>query len=129
MTRDYRLAMMRTPNYDPSMDLVIQAPNGILAGFLVCSIDPAENARTGRNIGWTDPIGVPPGFRRLGLGCWLLTAGLNTLKSRKMEVARLGTSSENSAMQRLALSTGFRMVEEKLWFRKTLEMPSRAEEE
>ena len=113
MTRGYRLAIMSTPNYEPSMDLVIHAPNGILAGFLVCSIDPAENARTGRNIGWTDPIGVRPEFSRLGLGRWLLTAGLQELKDRRMECVRLGISSENIAMQGLAVSTGFRVVRRK----------------
>jgi ribosomal protein S18 acetylase RimI-like enzyme len=118
MTVEYRLSMMRTAGYDPALDLVLEAEGGVLAAFCICSIDGDENRRTGVLAGYTDPIGVRREFQRQGLGTLMLLSGMMMLQSRGMEVARLGTSSENIAMQRLAESTGFKIVSERLWFSK-----------
>jgi mycothiol synthase len=118
MTLEYRLAMMRVPDYDPSLDLYIEAPGGKPVAFCVCSIASEENQKGGRLTGYTDPIGVDSGYQGRGLGKAVLIAGLQALKSRGMEWAKLGTSSQNTAMQRLAESVGFQVVSQKLWFSK-----------
>ncbi len=111
MTVEGRLAIMRAPYYQPDLDLVIVAPGDDLAAFVICGF---EEDREGA--GYTDPIGTHPRFQRRGLGKAVVTAGLRALKSRGAKTVRLGTSSENQAMQRLAESLGFALIAEKLWF-------------
>lgn len=120
MTTERRLAMMTTPEYDFSLDLVAVAPDGSLAAYCMCSISAEENARTGRKDGYADPVATHPRFRRHGLARGLLLHGLHLLRSRGMDFARLGTSSDNTAMQRAARSAGFVVESTTVWFEKPL---------
>jgi mycothiol synthase len=121
MTLEYRLAMMRAPGYDPSLDLFIEALEGEPVAFCICSIAEEENKRDGTKNGYTDPIGVDPRFQGQGFGKAILAAGLNALQNRQLEFAKLGTSSENISMQRLAEALGFRLVSERVWFSKNVD--------
>lgn len=121
MTLEYRLAMMRTPGYDPSLDLFIESSSGEPVAFCICSIAEDENERDGTKNGYTDPIGVHPRYQGQGLGKAILAAGLSALRNRQLERAKLGTSSENISMQRLAQALGFQMVSEQLWFSKRID--------
>lgn len=116
MTVEERLAMMRVPEYDAELDLLAIAPDGRLAAYCLCSISQEENARSGRNEGYTDPIATHPDFQRRGLARALLLTGLQALKQRGIHTAVLGTSSENVAMQRTAQAAGFRVQSTTLWF-------------
>lgn len=120
MTVERRLAIMRAPDYDPELDLIAVAPDGTWAGFCVCQINREENARTGRNEGWTDPVGTHPEFRQRGLARALLLTGLSLLKQRGVDAALLSTSSANVAMQRAAESVGFRPLSTIAWFSKPI---------
>jgi mycothiol synthase len=115
MTVDYRLAMMNTPQYIRELDLVAVTPNDELSAFCVCGFDDPD-----KKIGYTDPIGTHPSYQRIGLGRALVSAGLIALKNVGANTVRLGTSSENIAMQKLASELGFICVSEKLWFSKTI---------
>ena len=115
MTAEQRLAMMRTSQYIPDLDLVVVAPDGELAAFCVCGFTDPD-----RKIGYTEPLGTHSRYQRLGLAKALLSAGLTGLKEAGAQVAELGTSSENAAMQNLAAALGFACVSEKLWFSKTV---------
>jgi mycothiol synthase len=121
MSLEYRLAMMRAPSYDPSLDLFIEASNGKPVAFCTCSIAEEENKRDGTKNGYTDPIGVDPHYQRQGFGKAILAAGLKALQNRQLEFAKLGTSSENISMQRLAETLGFRVVSEHIWFTKEVD--------
>lgn len=118
MTVEHRLAMMRAPEYDMESDLIAVAPGGTFAAFCMCHISQEENAHTGRNEGWTDPVGTHPAFRRQGLARALLLTGLRRLKQRRVETAVLGTSGENIPAQRAFASVGFRTQWTKIWFAK-----------
>lgn len=120
MTVEHRLAMMRTPEYAPELDLVAVAPDGQLAAYTMVSISAEENARTGRKNGYTDPVATHPAFQRRGLARALLLTGLQMLKARGMETARLGTASDNLGMQKAAESAGFALDYKTLWFQKPL---------
>jgi ribosomal protein S18 acetylase RimI-like enzyme len=111
-----RLAWMHTPEYDPELDLVAVAPDGALAAYCFCQISQQENARTGRNEGYTDPVATHPNFQRRGLARALLLTGLHLLKQKGAQFAALGTSSENIAMQHTATSVGFGVQSTRLWF-------------
>ncbi len=114
MTVEYRLSMIGVPDHDPELDLVCVAPDGRLAAYCVGFISADENALTGCQAGYTDPVATHPDFQRRGLSKALLCTALNLLKARGMQMARLGTSSENLAMQRAAQAVGF-TIESETW--------------
>lgn len=116
MTIEERLAMMRVPDYDPALDLVVATPDGRLAAYCMVSISHEENAHTGRREGYTDPVATHPDFRRRGLARALLCTGLRALQQRGMDTALLGTSSDNWAMQRVAQAVGFQVRSTTIWF-------------
>jgi len=120
MTVEGRLSMMRTPEYEAELDLLIVAPNGRFAAYCTCSISQEENERTGRSEGHTDPMGTHPDFQRQGLAQFLLLAGCRELKRRGMKTAVLGTSSKNIRMQQCAEAIGFRVQSTKIWFEKSI---------
>lgn len=120
LTLEDRLAIMRTPDYDPTLDLIVIAPTGEFAGYCTCQINAAENARTGQLVGYTDPVAVHPAYQGRGLARALLLSGCRLLKQRGMIIAALGTSSENIAMQRAAESAGYRVKSSKVWLTKAI---------
>ena len=107
---------MVSPEYDPQLDLVVQDSEGRLVAFCVCQINESDNKLIGERYGLTDPIGVHPDFRNMGLAKALLNEGFIRLRSRGMDYARLGTSSDNFAMIHLAETMGFSETSRKLWF-------------
>ncbi len=119
MTTENRLNMMRTSDYDPTLDLLAIAPDGRLAAYCMVAIHAAENQRTGRKEGHTDPLATHPQFQRMGLARALLLTGLRLLQKRGIQTARLGTDSENIAMQKTAESLGFTLIHKNLRFKKT----------
>jgi ribosomal protein S18 acetylase RimI-like enzyme len=121
MTIEYRRTIMSAPDYLPELDLVAVAPNGKLAAFCVCQIFPEDAPRAGgQKEGWTDPLGTRPAYQRLGLARALMLSGMRLLKSRGIDTALLGTSSENLPMQRAAEEVGFRAAVKTLWYSKTV---------
>jgi mycothiol synthase len=122
MTTEYKLAMMRTPYYDPEMDLVAEAPDGALAAYCVCFIPVEENAMSGQKKGYTDPIATHPHHLRRGLAKALILTGLSLLKEHGLETACLGTSSDNLAMLRTAESVGFRISKTVLRYGKPIQI-------
>jgi mycothiol synthase len=120
MTREERLAIMRAPEYDPSLDLIVIAPDGNFAGYCTCTISSAENKLSSVKFGHTDPVAVHPDFQGLGLARALLLQGMQLLKQHGMELAMLGTSSDNLPMQKAAQAAGFRVYSKRIWFSKSI---------
>lgn len=118
MTVEERLAMMGVPDYEPELDLVVVAPDGRPAAYCMVSISQEENAQTGRNEGYTDPVATHPDFQQRGLAKALLLTGLHILQQRGIDTACLGTSSDNVSMQRTAQAVGFHVQSTTLWFSK-----------
>ena len=109
---------MRGTDYSPELDLVMAGLDGRLAAYRMCQIFREENARTGRNEGYTDCVATHPGYQRRGLAKALLLTGLRLLQERGVETALMGTSSENVKMQRAAKAVGFRVESATVWFAK-----------
>jgi ribosomal protein S18 acetylase RimI-like enzyme len=112
MTTENRLVIMNTSEYDPSLDLLVVAPDGSLAANCICSVNEQEKRA------FTDPVSTHPKFQRLGLARALLLTGLKLLKERGMASAHLGTSGDNLAMQKTAQSVGFTIEHKTIWFSK-----------
>ena len=102
-----RVAWMRSPTYDPRLDLVAVAPDGALAAFCRCSICAEENTRPGFSAAWIDLIGVHPAYCRQGLGRALLLLALRTMRAIGIAQALLSVGSWNTPAQRLFESCGF----------------------
>jgi ribosomal protein S18 acetylase RimI-like enzyme len=120
MTVEERRAMLQTPFFDPALDLVAVAPDGSLAATCVCWYSEEENTLTGRKDGYTDPVATHPAHQRRGLAKALILTGMQLLKARGLQTARMGTSQDNLGMLRTAQSVGFQIVSENLWFSKNI---------
>ena len=59
MTTENRLIIMNSSEYNPSLDLVVVAPDGTIAAYCTCSVKPDG--------GYTDPVAVHPNYQRKGL--------------------------------------------------------------
>ena len=112
MTTENRLVIMNSSEYDPSLDLVVVAPDGTIAAYCSCSINEKDK------IGKTDPIATHPQYQRMGLARALLLKGMQLLKERGTIFAHLGTSGDNIAMQKTAASAGFTVEHTTIWFSK-----------
>lgn len=120
MTVEHRLSMMRQPDYEPELDLVVESPEGELAASCVCHIPREVNAQTGRQAGWTDPIVTHPHYQRRGLAPALIVTGFRLLRERGMQAALLTTSSENTAGRRAFESAGYRVEASWRWYSRPL---------
>ncbi len=114
MTVERRLAIMDAPDYVPDLDLVVVAPDGGLAAFCICGMEEVD----GKFIGYTDPIGAHPAFRGKGFAKAVTIHAMRELVKRGVVELELGTSSENTPMQRLTEALGFELVSENIWFSK-----------
>jgi GNAT superfamily N-acetyltransferase len=74
-------AVMRMPQYDPQLDLMIIAPDGTPAAGCICWVDPVNH------VGLFEPVGTRPQYRRQGLATALMLGGLERLRERGMQAA------------------------------------------
>lgn len=111
-----RLALMCASTYQPTLDLVVEAPDGTLAAFCTGGFDAQENARWNEEEGWTDPIGTHPTFRQQGLARAVLLAALQRLRACGLRTAVFATGSWNVGMCRVGESVGFRRRSSVQWY-------------
>ena len=112
MTTENRLAIMKTSEYDQSLDLLVIAPNETVAAYCSCAVN--EETKVGN----TDPVATHPNYQHMGLARALLLTGMRLLKERGMKSAHLGTSGNNIPMQKTAASVGFTVEYKTIWFSK-----------
>ncbi len=120
MTIEERQSMTSLADYDRELDLVAVAPDGRLAAYVFGSFNREEIALCGQQIGFTDPVATHPDFQRMGLSRALLLEAAHRMKQRGLQAARLGTSSDNIAMQKAALSAGFHRADPSYHYAKRL---------
>lgn len=96
------------PDYRPELNLAAVAPDGTLAAFAWCSVNPEENARTGRSEGWVGVLGTRRGHRQIGLGRAMLLHALRALRDAGVAHAKLGVDATSpTGANRLYESAGF----------------------
>jgi mycothiol synthase len=99
---------MRLPAYRRDLDVVAVAPDGGIAAFVNCWIDPVN--RTGE----LGSVGTVPAYRRRGLMRAVLLEGLRRMQARGMERACVSTGVSNIPAQRLYESIGFEIMNQYL---------------
>ena len=87
--------------YDPELDLLIEAPNGDVAGYALFWLDPVTR------VGLVEPMRVEEPYQRLGLAKHLLTAGIDRLVARGCERLKVSYWDENAPAKALYLGAGF----------------------
>ncbi len=117
-TAEQNLFFMRSEGYRPELDLIAVAPDGTWAAFCTGWIDEASSARNGRLVGWTDPIGTRPAYRKLGLAKNLILTCFQRLEALGVETALLGTSSLNTQAVSVYESVGYTILYRVDWFGK-----------
>jgi len=105
--------LMQLPGYHRELDVVAVAPDGIIAAYVNCWIDPANR------IGDFGPVGARPAYRRQGLTRAVLLEGLRRLKARGMDRVCVSTGVSNTPALQLYKSVGFRIVNKYLDYVKT----------
>jgi ribosomal protein S18 acetylase RimI-like enzyme len=81
MTTEAYINVMTAPHYDPTLDVVIVAPDGTFAAFAMTWAD----SETG--IGYFEPVGTRRDCQRRGLGRAALYEGMRRLRARGMKLA------------------------------------------
>ena len=95
---------MRSPVYDPDLDIVAEAADGQIVAFCIVWMDPVNR------VGLFEPVGTHPDFQRKGLGRAVMIAGLQRLAEKGMRQAIVSTFEDNQAAINLYESVGFRIV-------------------
>ena len=116
LTTERRLTLMRSVDYDSTLDLVVVAPDSSLAAYGLGSVNHEENAATGENNCYTDLFATHPAQRGLGLARSLLLRLLALTQPRGFTAALIVTDSHNAAMQQVAARAGFRLATRTLRF-------------
>lgn len=115
MSVDWRTRMLQHPNYQPNLDIVVQAPDGRLVAFCVCWFDEPTLS------GQVEPLGCHKDFRRFALGRVALSEGLRRLQSLGAKRVFVETDSFRNTAFRLYESVGFEVIEDILVYRKDYE--------
>lgn len=111
LTVEERTQWTTESHYQWDRDLVAVAPDGTLAAFCFCSINPVENQRNARNDGWISKLGTRRGFRNRGLGRAMVLSGLHRLRADGVDTAMLAVDAHSpTGATQLYESVGFRSV-------------------
>lgn len=97
-------ALMNLPGYRQDLDVVAVAPDGAIAAYVNCWLDPVNG------IGDLGPVGARPAYRRQGLTRAVLCEGLRRLQEAGMDRVCVSTGVANTAARTLYESVGFRVV-------------------
>jgi mycothiol synthase len=97
------LRVMQSTGFHIDRELVVVAPDGRLAAFLIYWIDPYSKS------GLFEPVGCHQDFQRRGLTRALMYEGMRRMKAHGMEIARVlhEVAEENPASAALYASVGF----------------------
>jgi len=96
--------LVQMPEYVPELDLVAAAPDGRIAAYCQCWLDPVNR------VGEFEPVGTRPASRGRGLAKAVLAEGLRRMRARGMETAFVCTQHDNLAARALYRSAGFELT-------------------
>jgi mycothiol synthase len=113
-TAESYLEVMRSPSFTVENELVVVAPDGRFAAFLIYWLDPVSKS------GLFEPVGCHKDFRRRGLTKALMTEGMKRMIEARMETALVGNKIGNEAASSLYNSLGLKKFTESLEYKKVM---------
>jgi ribosomal protein S18 acetylase RimI-like enzyme len=108
---------MQAPDYDPELDIVVVAPDGRFAAFVMGWFDTATRSSV------FEPVGTRHDMQRRGLGKAALLEGLRRLQARGAQLATVCTHASDAANIAFYRSGGFEIVNVIHSFTKPVESP------
>jgi mycothiol synthase len=108
------LEVLCSPSFNIEHELVVVAPDGRFAAFLVYWLDPISKS------GLFEPVGCHKEFRRRGLTKALMLEGMKRMIDAGMETALVGNKIDNEAASRLYDSIGLKKFSESLEYSKDM---------
>lgn len=115
MSTERRANMMRSNNYDPTLDLVAVADDGKLVAYALGQLNETE-AKQG--ICYADLFATHPDYQGRGLARILMYMLVKRLQKMGYRIAKLSTDSNNHAMQQIAYAVGFQRSGKTLRFQR-----------
>ncbi|MBN9391791.1 MAG: GNAT family N-acetyltransferase [Chloroflexi bacterium] len=112
-TESSYLEVMRTPGYAVEREMVVVAPDGTFAAFLIYWPDPVSKS------GLFEPVGCHKDFQRKGLTKALMYNAMHRMKAAGLETALVLHRANNEAGRALYRSVGFRPIHEIYEYRST----------
>lgn len=100
--KDKYRKVMQTPGFDIEREMVVVAPDGRFAAFLIYWLDPISK------VGLFEPVGCHQEFRRQGLTRVLMYEAMKRMLNSGMTKAIVGYNINNKAAQKLYTSVGFK---------------------
>jgi ribosomal protein S18 acetylase RimI-like enzyme len=111
---DEYVNVMRTPGFHRDRELVVVAPDGRFAAFLIYWLDPISKS------GLFEPVGCHRDFQRRGLTKALMLEGLRCMAAHGMDIAIVKHFAGNEAASSLYRSVGFTIKYRIADFRKVM---------
>jgi mycothiol synthase len=108
------LAVMRTPGFQIDHELVVVAPDGRFAAFVIIWLDPISRS------GYFEPVGCHLDFQRRGLSSALMYEGMRRMRAAGMETAIVCYHADNVSGVPLYRSVGFKTRYEITEYRKQM---------
>lgn len=113
-TAEKYLEVMQAPSFNIENELVVVAPDGKFAAFLIYWLDPVSKS------GLFEPVGCHKDFRRRGLTKALMLEGMKRMIDAGMETALVGNKTDNEAASSLYESLGLEKFTESLEYTKMM---------
>jgi GNAT superfamily N-acetyltransferase len=113
-TTEAYLSLRAAPIYDPTLDILVQAPDGALVANCICWEDAHSR------IGVFEPVGTHPAFRGRGLARLAILEGCRRLRARGLGWARVGTAHFNAPAISAYRSCGFEEYDHTSWWSRAL---------
>lgn len=105
MTAEKHRRVMASPTYRQALDLMVIAPDGVLAAYCIVWVDEVNR------FGVFEPVGTHQDHRRLGLARAVLRHGQRLLQALGATVAHVCAAGGNDASTSLYPAAGFAVVD------------------
>ena len=115
MQETWRFSILQQPQYNPNLDIVVQAPDGNLAAFCIGWI---MQDLDGKLHGQIEPLGCHPKYRQFALGRIALCEVMDRLIQMGVQSIWVETDNYRDTAFRLYQSLGFEVEKQVLVFRK-----------
>jgi ribosomal protein S18 acetylase RimI-like enzyme len=111
---DVYAGLSKAPVYDPSLDILVVAPDGTLVANCICWADAESGIAT------FEPVGTHAHYRRRGLARLAMHEALRRVQARGMKWARVSTAHFNAPAIAAYTRAGFELCDRGAWWTKDL---------